>query len=280
MMTSPIVSAEWLKKELDAGNANIRVLDVTWYSDKDAKEEYLKAHIPGAVHFNIFEGVQQTEIFPRNVASPEVFQANARAAGVNDGSHVIVYDNTGQGGYFLGSRAWWLFTLFGYDNVSVLDGGMAQWTAKGFPTSTEIPQIKPGNFTAKYRDDIKISVDQMDANMKSKHFQVVDTRPPSAYQGKKEEPATGHYPGAVNMHMAATFLDQDKKQLKSPEELRAAFSAAGVDLGKPVTAMCNSGMSSCTAVLAATMLGNKSAAVYHGGFTEWKHTHPDNIEQS
>ena len=35
-----IVSCEWLKDALDSNTPGIKVLDATWYSDKDAKKAY------------------------------------------------------------------------------------------------------------------------------------------------------------------------------------------------------------------------------------------------
>ena len=35
-----IVSCEWLKDALDSKTPGIKVLDATWYSDKDAKQAY------------------------------------------------------------------------------------------------------------------------------------------------------------------------------------------------------------------------------------------------
>ena len=35
-----IVSCEWLKDALDSNTPRIKVLDATWYSDKDAKQAY------------------------------------------------------------------------------------------------------------------------------------------------------------------------------------------------------------------------------------------------
>ena len=37
-----VVTAEWLKQKLDAKQSDIVVLDVTWYSNKDAAQDFLQ----------------------------------------------------------------------------------------------------------------------------------------------------------------------------------------------------------------------------------------------
>ena len=41
------------------------------------------------------------------------------------------------------------------------------------------------------------------------------------------------------------------------------YTDAGIDLSKPLIGMCNSGMSSCSLVLAAHLCGCPDVAVYH-----------------
>ncbi|MEZ5650681.1 MAG: rhodanese-like domain-containing protein [Burkholderiaceae bacterium] len=41
---------------------------------------------------------------------------------------MIAYDTPG---LYSAARVWWLFRHYGYDNVSILDGGLKQWKAEG-----------------------------------------------------------------------------------------------------------------------------------------------------
>lgn len=61
-------------------------------------------------------------------------------------------------------------------------------------------------------------------------------------------------------------------KLKSPEELRAAFAAAGVDASKPLVCTCGSGLTACVLALGlhqATGGRGELAAVYDGSWSEW-----------
>ena len=70
-----------------------------------------REHIPNAVYFDLFRDAKNSDVLPRNVMDPSVFEKNAQAAGIDSDSHVIVYDSEGKCGFFLGSRAWWTFKV-------------------------------------------------------------------------------------------------------------------------------------------------------------------------
>ncbi|KAK2193479.1 hypothetical protein NP493_12g05051 [Ridgeia piscesae] len=275
-VTPGTVSIDWLKQRIDSDESeNIRVLDVTWYSAKDAYPEYLKAHIPGAAWFDIMRDVTHTQLRLRNLPEPEVFERQVRGVGVDGDTHVIVYDSQGQGGCFVGGRAWWMFKFFGHEKVSVLNGGLQKWTAEGVRTTQTIPTYQEGNFAVGYNPRInKLHADMM-ANFEKKCFQVCDSR-------AVEKFSAGHYPEAINIPFAAMLLDKDTNSMKTREQLLKVFVEAGVDITRPLVTMCNSGMSSCSLLLAAYKCGNTDASVYHGGYNEWKTlaTSPQMIEHT
>ncbi len=53
------------------------------------------------------------------------------------------------------------------------------------------------------------------------------------------------------------------------ESLRDAFEAAGIDLAKPITTSCGSGISASLLALALARLGRRDVAVYDGSWSEW-----------
>ncbi|KAK2151069.1 hypothetical protein LSH36_376g00005 [Paralvinella palmiformis] len=179
-----VVTAEWLKQKLDAKQSDIVVLDVTWYSNKDAAQDFLQKHIPGAQYFNIMHDVEISDLFPRNLPDPESFQRQVRSIGVNSNSHVVVYDNTPFCGYFVGARAWWMFKLHGHDRLSILDGALKSWEDHGYPVTSDTYKSELGNFSVQMNLSLLRRHDDMVENLKSKHYQVCDTRPESDYKGQ------------------------------------------------------------------------------------------------
>ena len=66
----------------------------------------------------------------------------------------------------------------------------------------------------------------------------------------------------------AELLNPDKT-MKSPEETRAVFEAAGVDLSKPIITTCGSGVTAGILALALERLGHAHWSVYDGSWSEW-----------
>ena len=60
---------------------------------------------------DMFFGVENTPLYPRNIPDTPIFQMNARGSAVNNSDHVVIYENTGRFGYFMGARAWWIFKV-------------------------------------------------------------------------------------------------------------------------------------------------------------------------
>lgn len=272
MALPKIVDVEWLKGQLDLG-ADIRVLDVSWYSAKDAQQEYLKAHIPGAVYLDPMAGADNDEFFPRNVAGQKALEANACAAGINTDTSVVLYDAVGQAGFFIGARAWWTLNYYGHTKVAVLNGGLQAWQKAGFPVSTEVPKYPPGNFKAIPNEKMKRTFEEMQRQTKSPLFQVVDSRGSDIY-------GNGHFPNAVNVALGTKLINSETGLLRTDDELKQAYKDANIDLSKPVVSMCNSGMSSCSVALTAMHLGATDVSIYLGGMTEWGKKSSDQVEKS
>jgi thiosulfate/3-mercaptopyruvate sulfurtransferase len=147
-MSNDIVSTEWLAAHL--GSPDIAILDCSWHlaaARRDARAEYNEGHIPGAQFFDIDEISDTASSLPHMLPSPEKFSSRMRKMGVGDGKRVIVYDAAG---LFSAARAWWMFKVFGHDDVAVLDGGLPKWKMENRPLA-DGPASKPQerHFTAR-----------------------------------------------------------------------------------------------------------------------------------
>ena len=70
-----------------------------------------RRHIISASYMDIFFGVENTPTYPRNIPNVEMFEMNVRGSAVNNRDHVVIYENTGRYGFFLGARTWWMFKV-------------------------------------------------------------------------------------------------------------------------------------------------------------------------
>lgn len=264
-----LVSTDWLEAHLDA--PDLRVIDASWHmpdSGRDARAEYAAAHVPGARFFDIDEISDSRSELPHMAPPVEKFIARMRRMGIGDGHRVVVYDSAG---LFSAARVWWLFRLFGKDDVAVLDGGLPKWKAEGRPLEDSPPILRDRHFTARRNAGLVRDVTQVASSMKLGDAQIVDARSPERFRGEVEEPRPGlrrgRIPGSKNVHYAT--LLQDDGTLKPVEELRAVFEAAGVDVTKPAITTCGSGVTAAILSLALERLGNRSHALYDGSWAEW-----------
>ncbi|MEM9059097.1 MAG: 3-mercaptopyruvate sulfurtransferase [Pseudomonadota bacterium] len=264
-----LVSTDWLAERLTA--PDVRILDGSMYLPTDGRngrELYDQAHIPGARFFDIDEISDDHAPLPHMLPPVEKFVSRIRKMGIGDGHRVVVYD---QQGIYSAARVWWMFRLFGHEDVAVLDGGLPKWTAEGRPVDDIDPDPRERHFTARRNSSMVRDVTQMARAVKLRDEQIVDARSPGRFRGEEVEPRkglrSGHIPGSVNVHFRE--LLNDDQTMKSPEETRAIFEAAGVDLTKPVATTCGSGVTACILTLALHRLGHSRNAVYDGSWVEW-----------
>ncbi|WP_373502001.1 3-mercaptopyruvate sulfurtransferase [Aestuariivirga sp.] len=274
-MSDDIVSTEWLEAHL--GSPDIAIIDASWHlptAKRDPKKEFLEAHIPGAQFFDIDDLSDTASSLPHMLPSPEKFSSRMRKMGVGDGKRIIAYDAAG---LFSAARAWWMFKIFGHEDVAVLDGGLPKWKAEGRPLEDGQP-LKPQerHFTARFRSMMVRDMKDVSAALKSGSAQVADARSATRFRGEEVEPRpgvrAGHMPGAKNVHYAS-LLNADGT-LKSPEEIDAVFKASGVDLSKPVITSCGSGITAAILSLGLSLTGARDHSLYDGSWTEWG-SHPD-----
>ncbi|SLN56277.1 3-mercaptopyruvate sulfurtransferase [Pseudoruegeria aquimaris] len=264
-----LVSTEWLAAHLK--DPDLRILDASWYlptEGRDPKAEYDAAHIPGARFFDIEEISDHRSEMPHMAPPVEKFMSRMRAMGVGDGHQVVVYDGAG---LFSAARVWWLFRLMGKTDVAVLDGGLPKWQAEGRPVEDMPPIIRDRHMTVQRQAQLVKDVTQVAHAAKLGDHAIVDARSPSRFRGEDPEPRpglrAGHIPGSRNVHYAS-LLNADAT-MKSPEETRAIFEAAGVDLAKPVITTCGSGITAAILSLALERLGHRDHALYDGSWAEW-----------
>lgn len=263
-----LVTTEWLAAHLDA--PDVVVVDGSYYlptQKRDARAEYLAAHIPGAVFFDINAIADTTTDLPHMLPRPEAFSSAMRQLGIGDGVTIVVYDGLG---LFSAPRVWWTFRIFGVRDVYVLDGGFPKWKAEGRPIEFGEIRRTPRHFTARFDPSVVADLAAVRQTLADKSAQVVDARSAERFAGTASEPRpglpSGHMPGAFNVPHSDIVEDG---RLVDPERIAAAFAKAGVDTDKPVVTSCGSGVSAAILWLALEAIGKKPKSLYDGSWTEW-----------
>lgn len=268
---SPLVGADWLADHLES--PEIVVLDATFFlpnQNRDAASEYLQAHIPGARFFDIDAVADHANPLPHMLPSEQVFAEAATRLGIDNRTQIVVYDNNS---FMASARVWWTFRVFGHERVVVLDGGLARWKDLGLPLEAGpvIPAPREP-FSATFHPGLVRSLEAVKGELNDPSVQILDARSPGRFAGTEPEPRpglrSGHIPGSRNLFFKH-LVDEQTHCLKPLEELEREFHGTGIDLRRPVTATCGTGVTASVLALALYRLGNEYAAVYDGSWTEW-----------
>jgi thiosulfate/3-mercaptopyruvate sulfurtransferase len=266
----PLVSTDWLAGRID--DPRIKIIDASYKMPGVLplpSDDYLAAHLPGAVFFDVNAIADRKDPRPHMYPGAEQFARDVSALGISSDDTVIAYDS---GGWVAAPRAWWMFRSFGHADVKVLDGGLKKWLREGRPTHSGKVTPKPGKFQARLDPSHLRSQQQLVANLETEAEQVLDARPRPRFEGTVAEPwpgrRSGHIPGSRNVPYAELF-DAETGAMKPLEVLRQAFGNAGLDMAKPIVTTCGSGVSALVLTLALYRLGVRGAALYDGSWAEW-----------
>lgn len=234
------------------------------------REQYLAAHIPGAVYASLshdMAGPKTGSNGRHPLPSIEALSVTLGRLGISQGTQVVAYD---QDSSMYASRLWWLLRYVGHDAVAVLDGGWAKWIREGRPTRSGEETRPRAHFVATARPEMRVNLDQVGALLGDPQTLFVDARAPERYEGQSEpiDRVPGHIPGAVNRHYRAnagedfTFLP--------PDQLREQFrEVLGSHEPSQAVMYCGSGVTACHNLLAMTHAGLPGARLYAGSWSEW-----------
>ncbi|MFB2555993.1 sulfurtransferase [Herbiconiux liangxiaofengii] len=263
-----LVSTEWLEAHL--GEPGLVVVE----SDEDVLL-YETGHIPGAVKIDWHTDLNDPVL--RDYIDGEQFAALVGGKGISRDSTVVIY---GDKNNWWAAYALWVFSLFGHDDVRLLDGGRDKWLAEGRPVTTERTIPDAADYPVVERRDAEIRAFKDDVLAHLGH-PLIDVRSPEEYSGERttapaypEEGAlrAGHIPSAANVPWAKAAADDGT--FKPVVELDAIYrDGAGLAEGEPVIAYCRIGeRSSHTWFVLTHLLGFENVRNYDGSWTEWGST--------
>lgn len=260
------ISAAEVARRLDAGEP-LTLLDVRWQlGQPDGRAAYEQGHLPGAVYVSLEDELSDHTVEGRGrhpLPSGSALEAAARRWGVRAGVPIVVYDDWNRAG---SARAWWVLTAAGIDDVRILDGGLAAWTAVGRQLESGVVEPAPGNVTVAHDDlyDGARPTVIADALLEPGRL-VLDARAPERFRGDVEpvDPVAGHIPGALNVP-STRLLTEDGALLDDDELARALGDVGDGD----VAVYCGSGVTAAVTIAGLAAAG-VNAALFPGSWSQW-----------
>jgi thiosulfate/3-mercaptopyruvate sulfurtransferase len=260
-----LVTTAWLAERL--GTPGLVVVE----SSEDVLL-YETGHIAGAVKIDWH--TELNDPVTRDYVDGQGFADLMKAKGIGRDDTVVIY---GDKNNWWAAYALWVFTLFGHEDVRLLDGGRAKWEAEGREYTTDAPTVPAVDYPVVERDDsgIRAFLPEVLAHIGKP---MVDVRSPEEYTGKRthmpaypEEGALrgGHIPGAQSVPWARAVADDGG--FKTREELEAIYQGEkGLSPTDDVVAYCRIGERSSHSWFVLThLLGFEKVRNYDGSWTEW-----------
>ena len=264
-----LVSTEWLNNNL----SKVKIFDASWHflnSKRDAKKEYLEKHIPNSIFWDLDEHSDKNSSYPHMMPDSNYWAKMLQRFGISNHDHIIVYDHSY---LYSACRLWFALKYFGHEKVSILNGGFQKWLKEKRPVMQKIDKIEQTDIyqTSENNDWIK-NKKQIDENIRSNSFILVDARSRERFEGKTEEPRPGLKKGSIPGSKNIPFqncINVKSNTFKTKSELINIFKENNVDYYRPTVFMCGSGVTACVLGLAYFLISDKNAVIYDGSFAEW-----------
>lgn len=274
-----IISARELAVLLD--DPALRIFDCTTYLDRlppggnqpyhaiPGTETFRERHIPGASFLNLPEDFSDRSTH-LHFMMPDVPQLEAAFGrhGIGPENRVVLYSI---GTMMWATRVWWMLKSLGFDNATVLDGGLDKWQAEGHPVETgQSKRYPPATFKASRRLGLFVNSLDVRAAIGEAGCVTVNALSPASFQGL--EPSAygrpGRIPGSVSVPASSLVQDESKTFIQL-DQAQTVFVAQGITPDKRVICYCGGGISATIGLFLLYQLGYTDLALYDGSMGEW-----------
>ncbi|HEY1978485.1 MAG TPA: sulfurtransferase [Xanthobacteraceae bacterium] len=279
MARSELISTAELAGTLNA--PDLRLYDCTTYLEPapdgsgvpyivvSGRHTFEAGHIPGANFMDLQGEFSDKSTNLRFMMAPVAQLESAFGRhGISANSRVVLYSI---GTAMWATRFWWMLRSLGFDNASVLDGGIDKWSAEGRDIETGLTgDYPPATFSAKPRPGFFVGKDEVLAASGDRATVTVNALGPQFYRGL--EPSRygrpGRIPGSVNVP-ASTLVDPATKAFVPLADAETKFAAQGFSRDKRVVAYCGGGISATIDLFMLHRLGYDNLTLYDGSMGEW-----------
>lgn len=261
-----LVSTQWVAD--NAGKPGVVVVE----SDEDVLL-YETGHIPGSVKVDWHTDLNEPDT--RDYVDGKQFAELMSRKGISRDDTIVVY---GDKSNWWAAYALWVFTLFGHQDVRLMNGGRDKWVAEGRELTTDATEVTPTDYPVVERDDSVIRAYREDVLENLGTTPLIDVRSPQEYTGERTHMPDypqegtlrgGHIPTAASVPWARAAAEDST--FKSRDELDAIYrEEVGLSDGDDIVAYCRIGeRSSHTWFVLTHLLGFDKVRNYDGSWTEW-----------
>jgi thiosulfate/3-mercaptopyruvate sulfurtransferase len=265
-----LVDTSWLEKNLN----KVKILDASWHmpsADRDAYKEFLNEHIENSQFFDLDNNSELDSFLPHMLPSKKKWQEVMSNYGISNQDNIVIYDNSD---VISSCRCWYMFIYFGHDisKVFILDGGLKKWKIDNKKITNKLVTTNKTNYSAVEIKNLVLNKFQINENIKSNNFQVIDARGKKRFEGNEPEPRPGLKSGSIKNSKNLPFnecINKFDHTFKYKDELIKIFKHAGVRSDKQQVFTCGSGVTACILAMANKIINDKKPIIYDGSWSEY-----------
>ena len=276
-----IVECDWLEAQLASLSIrpSIRIFDCTTYLHftddhpekpyevKSGLTEYQKCHIPNSAYLDLQADLSEAHS-PYRFTLPELEDLAKRFSecGIGAPFHIILYSRNGMQ---WATRIWWMLHLLGYNKVSILNGGMAEWLHQALPTETGITRFEKADFPANTSSKLVVFKEDILKALDTKTCILLNALTSDIHAGKSTRYGRkGRIPTSLNIPFH-DFLTSDTGKLIAPEQARQRLLEQKITPDQKIIHYCGGGIAATLNYFVLYQLGYLDMALYDHSMSEW-----------
>ena len=265
-----LVDTNWLEENIN----KVKIIDCSWHMPQTKRNgfiEYRKEHIPNAIFFDLDKNSKLNTDLPHMLTDAKSWEEIVSNMGIENNDEIVIYDNSD---VISSCRCWYNLIYFGHNPnlVHVLDGGFKKWKIENRSVDNNSISIKDSNYKAFEKRDLVKNKKEIDENISTNKFNVVDARSKERFIGKVAEPRKGLRSGSIKNSFCLPFgeLINGDHTFVSKEKIIEKFKSINFDPNKNVVFSCGSGVTASVLTLAYSLINDKyMPTIYDGSWSEY-----------
>ena len=265
-----LVSTDWVQKNIN----NVKIIDCSWHMPnvkRNGYKEYLETHIENAIFFDLDRNSDQMTDLPHMLTTSSDWEKIVSKMGISKDDEIVVYDNSD---VLSSCRCWYNFIYFGHNDklVHVLNGGLKKWKSENKPTTNIISKVTQTKYNSSERKNLVKNIKQINENIISKKFKVIDARSKERFEGKVPDPRKNVRSGSIPNSLCLPYKEiiNEDNTFKNKDVLSKKFIEIINDKENNIVFSCGSGVTACVLALAYSLVNNTySPTIYDGSWAEY-----------
>ena len=265
-----LVDSNWLEENID----KVKIIDCSWHmpqTKRDGLEEYNKEHIPNAIFFDLDKNSRTNIDLPHMLTDINSWEKIMNSMGIQNKDKIVIYDNSD---VISSCRCWYNLIYFGHDPkiVHVLNGGLKKWKNENKLTDNKKVHFRVSNYKAKENNNLVKNKTQINENITSMEFELIDARSIERFKGKVAEPRKGLRSGSIKNSTCLPFselINEDHTFIEK-DKLIEKFKSMNLQNEKNLVFSCGSGVTASVLALAYSLINDKyMPTIYDGSWSEY-----------